>query len=71
LANGTAAPFSSDDVPRRAQKRRSQWLRNVNNQEATLPELHQQILYNALGLPHPPGKASKTLIDPRVEVSQM
>jgi transposase len=34
------------------------------------PEPHQQILYNALGLPHLPGKTEKTLIDPRIEGSQ-
>jgi len=39
--------------------------------KATRPEPHQQILYNALGLPHLPGKTEKTLIDPRVEVSRM
>jgi transposase len=39
--------------------------------KATRPEPHQQILYNALGLPHLPGKTEKTLIDPRTEVSQM
>ena len=39
--------------------------------KATRPEPHQQILYNALGLPHLPGKTEKTLIDPRAEVSQM
>jgi transposase len=39
--------------------------------KATRPEPHQQILYNALSLPHLPGKTEKTLIDPRVEVSQM
>ena len=35
------------------------------------PEPHQQVLYNALGVPHLPGKTEKTLIDPRAEVSQM
>lgn len=39
--------------------------------KATRPEPHQQVLYNALGLPHLPGKTEKTLIDPRVEVPQM
>ena len=39
--------------------------------KATRPEPHQQIFYNALGLPHLPGKTEKTLIDPRAEVSQM
>ena len=39
--------------------------------KATRPEPHQQVLYNALGLPHLPGKTEKTLIDPRAEVSQM
>ena len=39
--------------------------------KATRPEPHQQILYNALGLPHLPGKTEKTLINPRTEVSQM
>jgi transposase len=39
--------------------------------KATRPEPHQQILYNALGLPHLPGKTEKTLIDPCAEVSQM
>ena len=39
--------------------------------KVTRPEPHQQILYNALGLPHLPGKTEKMLIDPRAEVSQM
>ena len=39
--------------------------------KATRPEPHQQILYNALGLPCLPGKTEKTLINPRTEVSQM
>ena len=39
--------------------------------KATRPEPHQQVLYNALGLPHLPGMTEKTLIDPRAEVSQM
>jgi len=39
--------------------------------KSTRPEPHQQILYNALGLPHLPGKTEKTLIDPHVAVSQM
>ncbi len=39
--------------------------------KATRPEPHQQILYNALGLPHLPGKTEKTLIDPGVGASQM
>jgi transposase len=39
--------------------------------KATRPEPHQQVLYNALGVPHLPGKTEKTLIDPRAEVSQM
>jgi transposase len=39
--------------------------------KATRPEPHQQVLYNALGLPHLPGKTEKTLIDPHAEVSQM
>ena len=39
--------------------------------QATRPEPHQQVLYNALGLPHLPGKTEKTLIDPNAEVSQM
>jgi hypothetical protein len=37
----------------------------------TRPEPHQQLLYNALGIPHLPGKTGTTLIDPRVAVSQM
>jgi len=36
--------------------------------KSTRPELHQQVLYNALGLPHLPGKTEKTLIDPHAEV---
>jgi transposase len=39
--------------------------------KATRPEPHQQILYNALGLPHLPGKTEKTLIDPSAKMSQM
>lgn len=39
--------------------------------KATRPEPYQQVLDNALGLPHLPGKTEKTLIDPRAEVSQM
>lgn len=39
--------------------------------KSTRPEPHQQILYNALGLPHLPGNTVKTLIDPRLAVSQM
>jgi transposase len=39
--------------------------------KATRPEPHQQIIYNALRLPHLPGKTEKTLIDPRITVSQM
>jgi len=39
--------------------------------KSTRPEPHQQVLYNALGLPHLPGKTEKTLIDPRTTVSQM
>ena len=39
--------------------------------KATRPEPHQQIIYNALRLPPMPGKTEKTLIDPRVTVSQM
>ena len=39
--------------------------------KATRPEPHQQVLYNALGLPHLPSKTEKTLIDPHAEVSQM
>jgi hypothetical protein len=38
--------------------------------KATRPEPHQQVLYNALSLPHLPGKTEKTLIDPHAEVSQ-
>ena len=38
--------------------------------KATRPEPHQQALYNALGIPHLPGKTEKTLIDPRAKVSQ-
>jgi len=32
--------------------------------KSTRPEPHQQDIYNALGLPHLPGKTEKTLIDP-------
>ena len=39
--------------------------------KSTRPEPRQQVLYNALGLPHLPGKTEKTLIDPRSAVSQM
>jgi len=39
--------------------------------KSTRPEPHQQVLYNALGLPHLPGKTEKTLIDPRIAVAQM
>jgi hypothetical protein len=39
--------------------------------KATRPEPHQQMLYNALGLPHLPGTTEKRLIDPTVGVSQM
>jgi len=39
--------------------------------KATRPEPHQQVLYNALGVAHLPGKTEKTLIDPRTTVSQM
>ncbi len=39
--------------------------------KATRPEPHQQDLYNALGLPHLPGKTEKTLIDPSAEFSRM
>jgi len=39
--------------------------------KATRPEPHQQVLYNALGLPHLPGKTEKTLVDPHALVSQM
>jgi len=39
--------------------------------KATRPEPHQQVLYNALGVSHLPGKTKKTLIDPRTTVSQM
>lgn len=39
--------------------------------KATRPEPHQQVLYNALGVAHLPGKTEKTLIDPRTSVSQM
>ncbi|MBP8291044.1 MAG: IS1634 family transposase [Chromatiaceae bacterium] len=38
--------------------------------QATRPEPHQQILYNALGLPHLPGKTEKTLIDPNDNSAQ-
>jgi transposase len=38
--------------------------------KATRPEPHQQTLYNALGIPHLPGKTETTLIDPRATVSQ-
>ena len=39
--------------------------------KATRPEPHQQILYNALGIPHLPGRTEKTLIDPNAKISQM
>jgi len=39
--------------------------------KATRPEPHQQVLYNALGVSHLPGKTEKTLIDPCTTVSQM
>ena len=39
--------------------------------KATRPEPYQQDLYNALGLPHLPGKTETTLIDPSAECSQM
>jgi hypothetical protein len=39
--------------------------------KATRPEPRQQVLYNALGLPHQPGKTEKTLIDPSIGASQM
>ena len=39
--------------------------------KATRPEPRQQVLYNALGLPHLPGKTEKTLIDPSIGASQM
>ena len=39
--------------------------------KATRPEPHQQVLYNALGVPHLPGKTEKTLIDPSIGASQM
>jgi transposase len=39
--------------------------------KATRPEPHQQLLYNALGIPHLPGKTEKTLIDPNAKISQM
>jgi transposase len=39
--------------------------------KATRPEPHQQILYNALGIAHLPGKTEKTLIDPNAKISQM
>ena len=39
--------------------------------KSTRPEPHQQILYNALGLPHLPGRTEKTLVDPRRAVSHM
>jgi len=39
--------------------------------KATRPEPHQQILYNALGIAHLPGKSEKTLIDLNAKISQM
>ena len=39
--------------------------------KATRPDPHQLALYNALGLPHLPGKTEKTLIDPSVAVTQI
>ena len=39
--------------------------------KATRPEPHQQILYNALGIAHLPGKTEKTLIDLNAKISQM
>ena len=33
--------------------------------KSTRPEPHQQNIYNALGLPHLPGKTEKTLINPK------
>ena len=39
--------------------------------KATRPEPHQPVLYNALGVPHLPGKTEKTVIDPSAEVTQM
>ena len=39
--------------------------------KATRPEPRQQVLYNALGLPHLPGKTEKTLLDPSIGASQM
>jgi len=37
--------------------------------KATRPEPHQATLYNALGLPHLPGRTEKTVIDPGVKVT--
>ena len=39
--------------------------------KSSRPEPQQQVLYNALGVAHLPGKTEKTLIDPRSAVSQM
>ncbi|MBP6734780.1 MAG: transposase [Chromatiaceae bacterium] len=39
--------------------------------KATHPEPHQQVLYNALGLPHLPGRTEKTVIDPGTKVTSM
>ena len=35
------------------------------------PNPTSRSFYNALGLPHLPGKTEKTLVDPHAEVSQM
>jgi hypothetical protein len=39
--------------------------------KATRPEPHQLLLYNALGMPHLPGKTEKTLIDPGAQATQL
>jgi hypothetical protein len=39
--------------------------------KATRPDPHQLALYNALGLPHLPGRTKKTVIDPSAEVTQI
>ncbi len=39
--------------------------------KATRPEPHQLLLYDALGMPHLPGKTEKTLINPSAQLTQM
>jgi transposase len=39
--------------------------------KATRPDPHQLALYNALGLPHLPGRTEKTVIDPSAKAPQM